>query len=180
MLAPSSRIVEVGSGPLFTQIKRDKGKLKISPCSLNGKKCIFFFSKRSERPIKFCLCTFLQTLSADTRSWFKRKHCKRCYVYLCRIEKCDPIIRFAINRAWMRAAGWHWAVSAYVGLMTGTAESWTLVRSAYSLCFEILHWPLQPTPQDYLDICWVGFKKLINPCWPGVWLPVLKAALVSG
>lgn len=46
----SSRIMEVGSGPLFTQIKRDKGKLKISPCSLNGKK-MYFFSRKDQKDL---------------------------------------------------------------------------------------------------------------------------------
>ncbi|KAI3368479.1 hypothetical protein L3Q82_025491 [Scortum barcoo] len=43
-----------------------------------------------------------------------------------RHEICDPIIRFAINGTWMRAGGWHRAVSAYLGLMPGMAERWTL------------------------------------------------------
>lgn len=39
-------------------------------------------------------------------------------------------------------------------------------RSLFISRVEILHWPLQSATQDYLDICCVGLRKLINPCWP--------------
>lgn len=51
--------------------------------------------------------------------------------------------------------------------------------SPRSLCSKILRWPLQPTFQDYLDICWADFKKLINPSWPRVWQSAPTTAPVN-
>lgn len=78
----------------------------------------------------------------------------------------------------MRTAGSHWAAE-----WSGTNDWHSRAADAGEincLHFEILAWPLQPTFQDYLDICCVGLKKLINPCWPKVWQTVPTAALVSG
>lgn len=87
---------------------------------------------------------------------------------------------WAINRSGMSSAGSHWAAE-----WSGTNDWHSRTADAgeinfHCLHFEILPWPLQPTFQDYLDICCVGFKKLINPRWPEVWQSVLTAALVSG